>query len=185
MPKVIVVEYDRSWPETFDHLRASLWPSLQDVATAIEHVGSTSVPGLAAKPIVDLTIIVPSPAAMTIVIERLAAIGYQHRGDLGVPGRESFQRPEGTPDHHLYACFAGNDGLRNHLAVRDYLRDNSEAARSYGNLKKRLAAQFADDIDGYIDGKTEFLLEILARTGFSPDQIAGIRESNRKPDGPK
>ena len=77
------------------------------------------------------------------------------------------------------ACVAGNDGLRNHLAVRDHLRGNPAAARAYGSLKKQLAARFADDIDG----KTEFILDILARTGFSPDQVAGIRAINRKPRG--
>jgi GrpB-like predicted nucleotidyltransferase (UPF0157 family) len=105
------------------------------VSTVIEHVGSTSVPGLAAKPVIDMTVVVPTPAAMGAVIARLATLGYRHRGDLGVPGREAFDRPGGTPDHNLYACVAENDGLRNHLALRDHLRGNPAAARSYGSLK--------------------------------------------------
>lgn len=183
MAKVIVVDYDPSWPAAFERLRAGIWPSIQDLATAIEHVGSTSVPGLAAKPVIDMTIVVPTSAAMEEAIARLASLGYRHRGDLGVPGREAFNRPEGTPEHHLYACVAGNDGLRNHMAVRDHLRGNPEAARAYGSLKKQLAARFVDDIDGYIDGKTEFILEILAQTGFAPGLIAGIRAINSKPQG--
>jgi GrpB-like predicted nucleotidyltransferase (UPF0157 family) len=183
MAKILVVDYDPSWPGTFERLRAGIWPSIQDLATAIEHVGSTSVPGLAAKPVIDMTVVVPTQTAMEAVIARLAALGYRPRGDLGVPGREAFDRPEGTPDHHLYACVAGIDGLRNHLALRDHLRDNPSTARAYGCLKKELAARFADDIDGYIDGKTEFILNILTQTGFSPDQIAGIRAVNSKPRG--
>lgn len=180
MAAVIVVDYDPAWPAVFERLRASLWPRISDVATSIEHVGSTSVVGLAAKPIVDMTIIVPDPSAMAAVIDRLAAIGYVHRGDLGVPGREAFARPENTPAHHLYACVSGNDGLRNHLAVRERLRSDSASAQAYSDLKKRLAARFADDISAYIDGKSEFLLGILATAGFSPDQIADIRAINRK-----
>src|SRR4051812_8526637 len=122
MAKIIVVDYDPSWPDTFERLRAHIWSCIVDVAAAIEHVGSTSVPGLAAKPVIDMTVVVPTAAAMQTVIDRLAMIGYRHQGDLGVPGREAFARPQGTPDHHLYACVVGNDGLRNHLAVRDYLR---------------------------------------------------------------
>lgn len=181
MSTVIVVDYDSSWPDTFERLRSHIWPSIQDVATAIEHVGSTAVPGLAAKPVIDMTIVVPTAAAMRTVIDRLAMVGYRHRGDLGVPGREAFASPDGTPEHHLYACVAGNDGLRNHLAVRDHLRSNPSAAQAYGTLKKQLAAQFTGDIGGYVDGKTEFILAILAGADFSPDQIAAIRAINSKP----
>ncbi|MDB6083609.1 MAG: dephospho-CoA kinase/protein folding accessory protein, partial [Gammaproteobacteria bacterium] len=144
--------------------------------------GSTSVRGLAAKPVIDMTVVVPAAAAMRTVIDRLAMIGYRHRGDLGVTGREAFARPEGTPDHHLYACVAGMDALRNHLAVRDYLRGSPSAARAYGALKKQLAARFAGDIDGYVDGKTDFILAILAGAGFLPEQIAMIRAINSKPN---
>lgn len=181
MPKVTVVDYDPTWPATFERLRASIWPHISDVATGIEHVGSTSVPGLAAKPVIDMTIVVPTAAAMVTVIERLASIGCRHRGDLGIPGREAFERPEGTPNHHLYACVEGNDGLRNHLALRDHLRTHTETASEYGRLKRELAERFADDIAGYVDGKTEFILAILARCGFSDQQIADIRAINAKP----
>ena len=112
---------------------------------------------------------------------RLATIGYRHRGDLGIPGREAFECPEGAPDSHLYASISGNDGLRNHLALRDYLRNDPEAAREYGRLKRELAERFTDDIDGYVDGKTEFVLAILARSGFSDEQIADIRAITSKP----
>lgn len=181
MAKVIVVDYDPSWPDTFEHLRAGIWPHIRDVATAVEHVGSTSVPGLAAKPVIDMTVVVPTAPAMEAVIDRLGKIGYRHRGDLGIPGREAFACPEGTPAHHLYACVAGNDGLRNHLTLRDHLRSDPEALREYCRLKRELALQFADDIDGYIDGKTEFILSILARAGFTDDQLSAIRAINSKP----
>jgi GrpB-like predicted nucleotidyltransferase (UPF0157 family) len=181
MSQVIVIGYDPTWSEDFEQLRGRIWPCVCDVAASIEHAGSTSVKGLAAKPIIDMTIVVPTASAMKTVIERLVRIGYLHRGDLGVSGREAFARPEGTPAHHLYACVAGSDALRNHLAVRDYLRAHPEAAEAYGKLKKQLAARFPDDIDSYIEGKTEFILGILERAGFSHEQLAQIREINRKP----
>jgi GrpB-like predicted nucleotidyltransferase (UPF0157 family) len=181
MATVIVVDYDPSWPALFEQLRATVWPSVRDLASTIEHVGSTSVVGLAAKPIIDMTIVVPTPREMRTVIDRLAALGYRHRGDLGVPGREAFARPEGTPAHHLYACVKGNLGLRNALAVRDHVRRNPLAAREYGALKKQLAARFPDDIDGYVEGKTDFILSILARSGFSRGELAEIRGINFKP----
>ena len=177
---IIVTDYDPAWPRAFEQLRARIWPAIEGVATAIEHVGSTSVPGLAAKPVIDLTIVVPDALAMATVIDRLAGIGYRHRGDLGVAGREAFAAPEEAAAHHLYACIDENDALRNHLAVRDCLRSDPAAAAEYGALKKRLAVRFADNIDAYIDGKTEFILAILARSGFSADQMAAIRLINSK-----
>jgi GrpB-like predicted nucleotidyltransferase (UPF0157 family) len=180
--EVIVVDYDPAWPITFRRLCAHIWPTIRDVATAVEHVGSTSVPGLAAKPVIDMTIVVPNGAAMMTVIDRLAMLGYRHRGDLGVSGREAFARPEGSPaDHHLYACVAGNVALRNHLIVRDHIRTNPSAVMAYGALKKQLAARFPRDIDSYIYGKTDFILAILAEADFSPDQLTAIRTVNTKP----
>ena len=182
MATVIVVDYDPSWPAVFEQLRAAIWPAVRDLATSIEHMGSTSVVGLAAKPIIDMTIVVPTVSQMGLLIDRLAMLGYRHRGDLGVPGREAFARPDGTPAHHLYACVKGNLGLRNPLAVRDHLRRNPSGAREYGALKRQLAARFPDDIDGYVEGKTDFILAILAREGFSPSELAEIRAINQKPE---
>jgi GrpB-like predicted nucleotidyltransferase (UPF0157 family) len=90
MRRIEVVDYDPSWPNTFESLCARLWPALADVALSIEHVGSTSVPGLAAKPIIDISSMVPENPDVPIGISRLATLGYIHRGDLGIKGREAF-----------------------------------------------------------------------------------------------
>ncbi|HSV13748.1 MAG TPA: GrpB family protein [Tepidisphaeraceae bacterium] len=181
MPKIIVVNYDPAWPAAFERIRAAVWPSIRDVASSVEHIGSTSVVGLAAKPIIDATIVVPTASAMPIVIGRLATLGYQHCGNLGVYGREAFTAPPATPPHHLYACVTGSDGLHNHVTLRDYLQSNPTAAQAYSALKKQLAQQFADDIDGYTAGKSELILAILARSRFTPAQLAAIRAINSKP----
>lgn len=179
MNRVQVVEYDPAWPGIFDQLRAYVWPSLSDVALGIEHVGSTSVPGLRAKPVIDACIVVASRNEVPACIQRLASIGYVHRGNLGVPDREAFRRPDEVPRHHLYLSPRESLSLKNHLGFRDYLRLHPEAAREYGELKTSLARRFPDDIDSYIAGKTEFILHVLAEIGLSEEELAEIRRINR------
>jgi GrpB-like predicted nucleotidyltransferase (UPF0157 family) len=180
MRRIEVVDYDPSWPNTFESLRSRLWPALADVALSIEHVGSTSVPGLAAKPIIDISIMAPENPDVPIGISRLATLGYIHQGDLGIKGREAFTNPDGLPRHNLYLCPRDSVALANHLALRNYLRTHPEAVREYGELKKRLAQRFPDDIDSYIDGKTTMLLKMLRATGFPPEHLRQIERVNRK-----
>jgi GrpB-like predicted nucleotidyltransferase (UPF0157 family) len=179
-PTVVVVEYDPEWPRRFDDLRARIWPAVAHVADRIEHVGSTSVPGLKAKPIIDMTIVVRQRTDVPPVIERLATIGYHHLGNLDIEDREAFAQPAGLPRHHLYVCPQGTIGIVNQLAVRDYLRGHPDVARRYGELKQRLAAQFPNDIDSYIFGKTDLVLEVLRSAGLSAAQLASIESVNRR-----
>jgi GrpB-like predicted nucleotidyltransferase (UPF0157 family) len=177
---VIVVDYDEDWPRRFEHLRARIWPVVADVALRIEHVGSTSVAGLAAKPIIDMTVVVAARVDVPRAIERLATIGYRHLGDLGIEDREAFEHPRGLPRHHLYVCPEGTIGVVNQLAVRDYLRSHPAAARQYGELKKQLAREFPQDIDSYVFGKTDFVLDVLRRAGLTEQQLASIERVNRR-----
>jgi GrpB-like predicted nucleotidyltransferase (UPF0157 family) len=166
MRTIVVVDYDPGWPEAFELVRATVWPAVGDLASSIEHVGSTAVPGLAAKPIIDVSVVVRAESEVPAAIERLATLGYVHEGTLGVEGREAFKSPGGLPAHNLYLCPRDNPGLANHLAVRDHLRANPEAAKRYGDLKRQLAERVPQDIDGYVDGKTDFLLRILRAAGW-------------------
>ena len=183
MRSIEVVDYDPTWPDIFEDLRRRVWAVVGDFALAIEHVGSTSVPGLAAKPIIDASVVVKSSDDVPRSIDRLATLGYVHLGDLGVEGREAFQAPADLPAHHLYVCPAGSLALSNHIALRDYLRAHPDVARQYGELKKQLAAEFHDDIGGYVAGKTTFIVSILREVGFSPEQLESIKAVNRKPPG--
>src|ERR1043166_1035015 len=97
------------WPRVFQEIADRLLPMLVDVPVEIEHVGSTAVPGLASKPIIDIDIVVERSDDIPLVIERLAALGYEHQGDRGVTGREAFGAPDGSPDHHLYAVVRANE----------------------------------------------------------------------------
>lgn len=179
MSDIIVVDYDPEWPRIFERLRARLLPALGDVALAIEHVGSTAVPGLAAKPVVDVDVVVRD-GDVRAGIERLESLGYVHRGDRGVPQREAFWPPPGSPRHHLYLCPASSAALANHLAIRDHLRRHAADARAYGELKKRLAGTFAHDREGYVEAKTDFLISILRRCGAAEQTLREIESLNRR-----
>src|SRR5271156_1928469 len=101
---VVVVDYDPAWAGVFEALRERVAGVLGDTASAVEHVGSTAVPGLAAKPIIDIDVLLASETMLPGAIERLARLGYVHQGDLGIPEREAFLTPADVPSHHLYVC---------------------------------------------------------------------------------
>jgi GrpB-like predicted nucleotidyltransferase (UPF0157 family) len=159
MPEpIVIVDYDPAWPREFEWVRDRAAAALGGVALAIEHVGSTAVPGLAAKPVIDLVVVV-EPDQVQVAIERLSAIGYLPRGSQGVEGREVFDAPEGEPrhHHHLYVSPTDSEELRAQLAFRDRLRESPELAAEYEALKRELAVRFRDDRPGYTEAKTEFV----------------------------
>ena len=128
---------------------------------AVEHIGSTAVPGLAAKPIVDVDVVIRPDTALSDVTERLATLGYVHLGDLGIAGREAFRAAPDLPKHHLFVCAAGSAALQAHLTLRDALRADPALADAYGALKHELAERFRDDRDSYAEGKTPFITSVL------------------------
>jgi GrpB-like predicted nucleotidyltransferase (UPF0157 family) len=160
---VIVVDYDPAWVGVFEALRKQIAGVLGDTASAIEHIGSTAVPGLAAKPIIDIDVLLTSETVLPEAIERLARLGYVHQGDLGISEREAFLTPSGAPAHHLYVCPPNSREFQRHVAFRDYLRTHPTEAKAYGDLKKALAARFRDDREAYMAGKDEFVRELVAR----------------------
>ncbi len=172
-----ISEYNADWPLQFAELRERLSLCLGDVAVAIEHVGSTAVPGLAAKPLIDIDVVIPLHAKAIISIGRLAGIGYVHQGNLGIQDRESFKSPTGTPPHHLYVCRRGSVALRNHLTLRDHLRQHPGDLTAYARLKRGVAAD-CRDVDEYTRRKTDFILSILAKYTFSAAELALIRGPN-------
>lgn len=166
--KVIVLPYDPQWAADFEAIRRELAEALGDLAVSIEHVGSTAVPGLSAKPIIDLDVVIEDYAAFPGVVERLAGIGYIHEGDLGIPEREAFKyeyKPH-LRKHHLYVCPRDSRELKRHLTFRDYLRSHPEAVKRYGQIKEQCAKLYPEDIDGYIAWKTPCIEELYARCGL-------------------
>ena len=158
---ILVADYDPAWPRTFAILRDRAWPLVAPFADSIEHVGSTSVPGLAAKPIIDMDVVAPSRDAVMSAIQALETIGYRHVGDLDIPGREALRHPEGDPRHHLYVGARDAAPIVEHLCFRDYLRANPIKAAEYAALKRQLATQF-DDVEDYATAKTDFIRACLA-----------------------
>lgn len=169
----MLVAYDETWPVTFAALRDVYAHALGDAALAIEHVGSTSVPGLLAKPTIDIDIVMSSHAAFPWVVEALARLGYRHNGCQGIPGREVFKRDDqhdvprdGSarrwPSHNLYVCARDAVELRRHLLFRDWLRSDAERAAKYAALKLRLAETFGHDRDLYCEAKSAFVEAAIA-----------------------
>ena len=160
---VVVVDYNPLWPRQFETLGSRLANVLGGLAVTIEHVGSTAVPGLAAKPIIDIDVLLSAPEDLPSAMAALASIGYQHRGDLGVPNREAFRAPAGDLRHHLYVC-PNNTEYHRHIAFRDHLRSHPEDASAYANLKRELACKFREDREAYNNAKREFVKSILRKS---------------------
>lgn len=160
---IVVVDYDPRWPERFQFLRGRIGKALGDMAVAIEHVGSTAVPNLAAKPIIDIDVLLATVTALPAAIVRLAKAGYVHQGNLGISDREAFLAPVQDVPHHLYVCPPGSKAFQEHLAFRDYLRAHPQEAEVYADLKRALALKFRDDRSAYVSGKSAFVAEIAGR----------------------
>ena len=160
-----VRDYDPQWPRWFDAVCDRVWPAVEEVAVRIDHVGSTAVPGLPAKPIIDMDVVVVSPDGVGAVVERLVGIGYRWRGDLGVKGRESFKPPAepSLPRHHLYVVVENNRAHLDHWLLRDPLRENEAARERYGALKRRNAEDADGDLDAYVAAKAGLVAELLTR----------------------
>ena len=162
---VIVTAYDPLWPADFAAIAEEIRACLGNLALAIHHVGSTSVPGLAAKPIIDLDVVIAVYTVFPVVVEKLAGLGFMHEGNLGIPCREAFcyrEKPH-LRKHHMYVCPADSPELKRHLAFRDYLRSHPDAAENYSRVKQEAAALYPQDIDGYIRHKSPMIEEIYAQ----------------------
>ncbi|QWH31761.1 GrpB family protein (plasmid) [Bacillus mycoides] len=170
--KMKIEDYNPEWSIVFKDLKYVIEAELDDLLLSIEHVGSTSVNNLSAKPIIDLDLIIDNHNMLPQVIQRLEKLGYYHEGDLGIKGREVFGRKDRlTPwhgdkrvwiEHHLYVCCKDNKELAKHLAFRNYLRIHPEAVREYGQLKKKLA-ETAKNRVSYTEGKNDFVNKVLEK----------------------
>lgn len=164
MAAVVIADYNSEWPAQFAVLASTAVAALGPILLRVEHVGSTAVPGLPAKPVIDLDAVV-SAGAVLEAVRRLAAVGYAHKGDQGIPGREAFRPPEGAIPHHLYVCPSDSPELAAHLRFRDALRADGQLAAEYARLKRDLAARFGADRVGYSEAKTAFVRAVLAWSG--------------------
>ncbi|ROR73074.1 GrpB family protein [Bogoriella caseilytica] len=175
-----VVPYSDQWPAQFERVASDLQRALAAVpVVSIEHVGSTSVPGLAAKPKIDIDIVVER-RDVDAAISALADVGYVHRGDLGITGRESLAAPDDDPRRNVYVVVEGSLHLRNHLAVRDVLRRRPDLCERYSAVKRELSRDPDMDIDTYTARKSDVLQEVLALSDLSDEEKALIFTLNTR-----
>nr|UWI51559.1 GNAT family N-acetyltransferase [Clostridioides difficile] len=159
---VEIVDYNPNWKYEFEKLKSMLEKSIGNLILKIEHVGSTSVEGLSAKPRLDVDVIIEDYSYLNDVISRLKKLGYKHIGNLEVEGREAFSyETTNFMEHNLYVCPKDGKGYLEHIKFRDYLRQNPDKVKEYSDLKKKLAKLYRYDVNSYCDNKTDFIRGII------------------------
>ena len=166
--KVIVLPYDATWKSDFEKIKTEIESALGDLILGIEHVGSTSVEGMSAKPCIDIDVIIRDYAVFDDVLRKLSAIGYIHEGDLGIKDREAFKYSDKPhlQTHHLYVCPQASKELHRHITFRDYLKSHPEAVRQYSAVKETAAQLFPDDISKYIEYKSPCIEALYTLCGL-------------------
>ncbi len=166
--KVTVLPYDTAWESAFEAIKAETEAALGDLILGIEHIGSTSVKGMSAKPCIDIDVVIRDYSVFDDVVQKLNAIGYIHEGNLGIKDREAFKYSDKSHlmTHHLYVCPKDSEELRRHIVFRDFLRQNPEAVKRYSKVKETAARLFPDSIDGYIKYKTPCIEELYSMCGL-------------------
>ena len=163
----------------FESIRADLAGALSGVpVVSIEHIGSTAVPGLAAKPIIDVDVVVAADQ-LDAAVEAMVAAGYDHKGDLGISDRHAFDAPFGEPQRHVYVVVEGSLAVRNHLGVRDVLLESTDLRARYGALKLDLGRQLLESRTEYMIAKSALIQEMLAVAGLNRSELESIDQATR------
>ncbi|WP_290714724.1 MULTISPECIES: GrpB family protein [Exiguobacterium] len=163
MRQVFVLPYQSEWESEYAREAKRLRDVFGARLNSIHHMGSTSVPGLAAKPIIDILPVVNSLDGIEQFDEPMEALGYEAKGEFGMPGRRYYRKGGDERTHHIHLYAVGNPEIERHLVFRDYLRAHPEEANAYGTLKEQLAATYPYDIEAYIAGKDALVKELEHR----------------------
>lgn len=176
--RVVVEKYNPEWQSQFGQMKQELESILSaDQYISIEHVGSTSVPGLAAKPVLDIDVVVKQDQVKPATLE-LESFGYTYLGEMGVPQRHAFREPDTKRRCNLYVCVENSVSLQNHLAVRDMCRKHESIRDRYGELKLELAQREWSSVDEYCEAKNETIGWILNQAGMNEREVDEIRQIN-------
>ncbi|WP_051413994.1 GrpB family protein [Desulfitobacterium metallireducens] len=154
---VVVNDYNYQWPSMFKVEADKICEVFGEELIAVHHIGSTSVPGIKAKPIIDIMPLVRDIEVVDKFNDRMIALGYEPMGEFGIPKRRFFYKGGEDRTHHIHIFEYGSIGAERHLAFRDFLRKHENDAKEYSLLKELLAKRFPNDIEGYIDGKNDFV----------------------------
>ena len=162
---VIVVPPDPGWAGKFDAAARELTEALGEILLAIHHIGSTAIPGIWAKPVIDLLPVARDLTRMDGHVAAMQALGYEAMGEFGIPGRRYFRRDgsDGMRTHNVHIFQEGSPHVARHLAFRDFMRAHPDLSRRYSDLKRGLAQQHPHDINAYMDGKDAFIKEMEVR----------------------
>ncbi len=165
---VKIVDYDNAWPETFRKESNLIKTIIGDNYVEIHHIGSTAVPGLAAKPIIDMILVVHSLKVLDEIDLEMTNAGYVPKGEYGISGRRYYQKGGNRRTHQIHAFQQNDDNIIRHLVFRDYLINNNDVCREYATLKKKIADECKNDIEKYCDGKEAFVKhhESIAMTHY-------------------
>jgi GrpB-like predicted nucleotidyltransferase (UPF0157 family) len=186
----LIEPYNPNWQTAFEDIKQVIEVALHELNTQIEiqHIGSTSIQGMYAKPILDIDIILHEKSSLEQVTIKLTKIGYISRGEQGVAGRFAFrQKSEKVPltqpnkkwlSHHLYVCYADSLALKNHLLFRDALRNDKDLAQQYSEIKKSLTDNSKIIREDYSSKKTDFIISVLTKAGLSKKELKEITEVN-------
>jgi GrpB-like predicted nucleotidyltransferase (UPF0157 family) len=164
MRNIVVVPYNPAWPAMFQQEADKLSAVFGQACLAIHHIGSTAIPGMRAKPIIDIMPVVPNLEQLETLTPAMIQLGYEPKGENGIPGRRYFVK--GADDHrthHVHTYEPDNPEVIRHLSFRDYLIAHPEAAEQYASLKETLAQEYSHDIFGYMAGKDDFIKETLQK----------------------
>lgn len=162
MRKVEVVPHNPKWRDAFAAEKQQIWQVFGDNLVAIHHIGSTAIPDIYAKPIIDLLVEVKAIAKTDQYNLSMEALGYEAMGEFGIPGRRYFRKNNaaGVRTHHVHTFEVGKPEVEKHLAFRDYMIVHLEDAQQYSNLKRELARKYPYDIHSYMDGKNQFIQQM-------------------------
>lgn len=160
MRKVKVVPHNEEWAVMFEEEAARIKHVFRSTMIEIHHIGSTSVKGLKAKPIIDIMPVVKNIECVDFFNEKMIHLGYEPKGENGIANRRFFEKGGDDRTHHVHIFERGNNDISRHLAFRDYLRSHSDVAKKYGNLKEELAKQYPLDVKSYINAKAQLITEI-------------------------
>jgi len=156
---IIVVDYNTNWSNQYEQEKQQILLALGNTVT-IQHIGSTSVPGLAAKPVIDMLLGLKHIPPLPMQISSVEIIGYSYYGELGIPGRHYFCK--GMPrTHQIHAVLTDGEFWQRHILFRDFLRNNPQAAQRYETLKRKLAQEFERDRPSYTNSKTPLIEQLL------------------------
>ena len=166
--EVVVLPYNVQWKDDFEKIKSEIINAIGDLIIDVEHVGSTSVEGMSAKPCIDIDVIIKDYSAFDIIVSRLEMIGYIYEGNLGIKDREAFKyfnKPH-FRTHHLYVCPQKSEELYRHITFRDFLRSNVDAVKKYSYVKETAARLFPHDIEKYMEYKSPCIEELYTLCGL-------------------